>query len=340
MWSITHSSIQETLLGEGWQGRPGSIKTSKVRKWQLHNIIGCLREEGPWISHGLGWRPIESYCLASNPGNGPAGAADYRESSFATIDEEETLTLRNWKLSSRVDIFHSTQGRIMACNDNDSLHRWNMTKHTGFQSFLIFSYLFYITIFAVIWFCRRILGCGRSYFYPFQRFGHQDSDSESSFGSYSEDDEEPAVPAPFGEPKKRCCEQGGGIQTHVYSCHFPKENIIELEMDWLCWNYFCWILGKCGNDRRQNFLFNGVSKVQHWFRVAGQRRCSHKDEELRWLSRWTKELPASHTNLNTPRLLGSFVDIHHFSAHPPSHLKKRNCLAEPGRLLGFQAIAS
>ena len=209
------------------------------------------------------------------------------------------------------------QGRHLPFNnDNDSLHRWNMTKHTGFQSFLIFSYLFYITIFTVIWFCRHILGRGRSHVNPFQRFGHQDSDSESSFGSYSEDDEEPAVPAPFGEPKKTVLWTG---RMHPDSCHFPKESIIELEMDWLCWNYFSWILKKCGNDRRQNFLFNGVWKVQHWFRVAGQRRCSHKDEELRWPSRWTKELPASHTNLNTPRLLGSFVDIHHFSVHPPSH---------------------
>lgn len=31
--------------------------------------------------------------LASNPGNGPATAADYRESSFATIDEEETSSI-------------------------------------------------------------------------------------------------------------------------------------------------------------------------------------------------------------------------------------------------------
>lgn len=107
--------------------------------------------------------------------------------------------------------YTDTEGRVVACNENEGLHRWNMTKHTGFQSFLIFATSWYLT-----WRCRDILD--RSPKVPFQSIsGHQqDSDSESSFGSYSEDDAEPAVPAPFGEPKKkRCCEQGGDIQTHV-----------------------------------------------------------------------------------------------------------------------------
>lgn len=48
--------------------------------------------------------------LASNPGNGPATAADYRESSFATIDEEETLTLRaeSWLAMKMMDSIDET----------------------------------------------------------------------------------------------------------------------------------------------------------------------------------------------------------------------------------------
>lgn len=118
-----------------------------------------------------------------------------------------------------------TEGRVVACNENDGLHRWNMTKHTGFQSFLIFATSWYLT-----WRCRDILD--RSPKLPFQSIsGHQqDSDSESSFGSYSEDDAEPAVPAPFGEPKKKTLLWTG--RGHPDSCHFPREKIIELEVDW------------------------------------------------------------------------------------------------------------
>ena len=33
---------------------------------------------------------------------------------------------------------------------------------------------------------------------------------------------------------------------------------MELEVDWPRWNYFCWILEKCGSDSRQDFLVNPI----------------------------------------------------------------------------------
>lgn len=126
-----------------------------------------------------------------------------------------------------------TEGRVVACNENDGLHRWNMTKHTGFQSFLIFATSWYL-----IWRCRHILD--RSPKVPFQFIsGHQqDSDSESSFGSYSEDDAEPAVPAPFGEPAVNREGTSRLMSLSTGKDHWAWGGLASF------FNYFCWIFGK------------------------------------------------------------------------------------------------
>ena len=73
------------------------------------------------------WFGVEAYwivmSLASNPGNGPATAADYRESSFATIDEEETLTLRaeSWLAMKMMDSIDETWRHTLDSNLFSSL---------------------------------------------------------------------------------------------------------------------------------------------------------------------------------------------------------------------------
>lgn len=98
-------------------------------------------------------------------------------------------------------------------------------KHDEAHRIPIFSHLCYMVILDMT---LQTYSDDRSPKVPFQSIsGHQqDSDSESSFGSYSEDDAEPAVPAPFGKPKKTGAMTTG--RGHPDSCHGKGLASLEL----------------------------------------------------------------------------------------------------------------